>query len=103
LQGSEDGLQERRWGRGDSAGREKGGERRRRWVRMGVREGGRMGRDSREREDRVRVWWGCRMQIPVSQGVFAKVTAAREDGAGRGDTRPGRRGSALPREQTGGI
>jgi hypothetical protein len=40
VQGSDDGLQERRWGRGDSAGREKGGEPRRRWVRTGVRERG---------------------------------------------------------------
>jgi hypothetical protein len=40
---------------------------------------------------------GCKYQF--DRGLFAKGTAAvwaREGGAGRGDTRPGRRGGALP-------
>jgi hypothetical protein len=45
---------------------------------------------------------GCSLQISIHRGFFAKVTAAGAVAkaawarrAGRGDTRPGRRGGAL--------
>jgi hypothetical protein len=98
VQGSNDGMQERRWRRGDSAGEREG---------RGAATA--LGTDGREREDRLGFVWRGQSAIISSTGAFLqklqrRVQVQKRCGrgrAGRGDTRPGTAGACSRESKRG--